>query len=90
MILNERDRLRVQAQLVADIESLDALSASINGLLRKIVDTMAKNRDRMAERDWWVYGLRLVQNLNKVEAMNAQKRDILAQIQKLISVPTGT
>ena len=77
--------VRMQAQLVADIESLDALSASINALLRKIVDTMMKNRDRMSERDWWVYGLRLAQNAKKVEIIRDSKRKILGQIKKIIS-----
>jgi len=75
---------RVQKQFLADIESLDSLHTSIKVLLTQIVDTLSKNRYRISERDWWEYGLRLVQNLKKVEIIGDSKKEILVQIKKMI------
>ena len=85
MTLDEQDLLRTQAQLVDDIQSLNAIHEHITDLLGQISETMLKNKYRLVDRGWWVSGLRLIQQMKKVEIMNAQKREILSKIKKLNS-----
>ena len=89
MLLNEDDRLRVQTQLVEDIESLNVIHERINVLLGQIAETIMKNEYKLIDRNRWILGLKLVQRMKRVETVNAQKREILSRIRKLILAPTA-
>ena len=80
--MGEQDLVRV---IVADIESLDLLHERINSLLGQIAETMLNNKYKLEDRGLWGCGLWLIHRMKKVEIMNAQKRDILGQIRKLLS-----
>ena len=79
----------VQAQLVADIESLNDIHDHIKALHGQIAKTIMKNEYKLIDRNCWVLGLRLIQRMKRVEAMNDQKRDTLNKIKKLISSQTA-
>jgi len=81
--MGEQELMRV---IVADIESLDVIHEQINALLGQIADTIMNNKYILVDQGRWISGLRLIQQMKKIEVMNTQKRETLDKIKVLITI----
>ena len=81
--MGEQELMRV---IVADIESLDVIHEQINALLGQIADTIMNNKYKLVDQGRWISGLRLIQQMKKIEVMNTQKRETLDKIKVLITI----